>query len=140
MSGSDVNLFVYGSLMYDPVWNRVARGRYDSLKCSINGWKRLGVKDADYPALVPGKGTVEGVVRLGVSKTDMEMLDLFEGEQYRREKAVAKTAGESIEVQFYAFREECRHMLSEKPWSVQEFENGGMKRFLSEIMNVSLGE
>ena len=56
------NLFVYGSLMYEPVWRRIVRGEFQSTRASLRGYRRLCVVNEDYPAIVKGAGIVAGLV------------------------------------------------------------------------------
>ncbi len=130
-----VALFVYGSLMFDKVWNKVVGRPGERLPCTLGGWQRLGIRGAEYPALVPGKGSVKGLLRLGLSRADMDKLDHFEGEEYRREELQVETmGGRTVPAQVYVFKEAYHHLLLPEPWSVEDFEENGLARFFPEIM------
>lgn len=85
MSGG-AHVFTYGSLMYEAVWTRVARGHYPSTRARLAGFRRLAIRDETYPAVVPDPGAeVLGRLWFGVSPADVERLDRFEGSEYRRQ-------------------------------------------------------
>jgi len=81
-----VNVFTYGSLMYEAVWTRVVRGQYASVRARLAGFRRLAIRDESYPAVVPdAQADVLGRLWFGVSPDDVERLDRFEGSEYRRQ-------------------------------------------------------
>jgi gamma-glutamylcyclotransferase (GGCT)/AIG2-like uncharacterized protein YtfP len=81
-----VNVFTYGSLMYDAVWARVVRGQYSSVPARLSGFRRLAIRDETYPAVVPdADAEVLGRLWFDVSPDDVERLDRFEGSEYRRQ-------------------------------------------------------
>ena len=84
MTGT-VNVFTYGSLMYDAVWGRLAHGRHRSVAAVIDGHRRFAVAGETYPALVAAPDhRVAGRLWLAVGAADLERLDRFEGTDYRR--------------------------------------------------------
>ena len=38
-----IDLFCYGSLMFDPVWTRVVQGGYPAQPARLRGWRRGAV-------------------------------------------------------------------------------------------------
>jgi len=46
------HVFVYGSLMYLPVWVQVVKGVYPCLNAIAKGYKRHAVPGETYPAMV----------------------------------------------------------------------------------------
>lgn len=81
-----MDLFTYGSLMFDEVWRSVVGGAYGSTPAVLAGFQRKAVKGESYPALIPGQpqDRVSGRLWLNVNTDDTERLDAFEGAQYRR--------------------------------------------------------
>ena len=65
------NIFVYGSLMFDSVWNRVVTGSYSKIEGQLFGYSRFTIKGEHYPGLIEKPGTVDGVIWLDVSDTDI---------------------------------------------------------------------
>jgi hypothetical protein len=78
-------VFTYGSLMFERVWARVVTGRYRSVPAILHGYRRQRVRGETYPSLERRDGAqVSGILYLDVGDTDLEVLDGFEGDDYRR--------------------------------------------------------
>lgn len=126
------NLFVYGALMYDEVWNRIVSGEFRKTNAELSGYRRLAVKDEDYPGLVKSSGTVEGYIWFGIDDENLKKLDVFEGEYYERISAFAvDNTGNKIEVDIYYFRNKYHHLFEDHEWDVKKFETSGLKKFMS---------
>ena len=125
------NIFVYGSLMYDEVWNQIVQGFHEKVKAEIIGYKRLKIKNANYPGLVKGKGTVQGLVWLNVSQSNIKNLDLFEGEFYKRVEGIATDINNNrIIVDFYLIQDLYLSILEDIEWDEEEFQDNGLEIFL----------
>jgi gamma-glutamylcyclotransferase (GGCT)/AIG2-like uncharacterized protein YtfP len=126
------NIFTYGSLMFDSVWERVARGRYARQAAVLRGWRRLSIRGRDYPGAIPGPGSIEGVLWCRVSASDVARLDRFEGTEYIRVPCTLEGPGVTgrIEAHVYRFRDEHRHRLVERPWDAAAFERRGLGPFI----------
>lgn len=128
-----MNLFVYGSLMYPEVWSQVVTDKYNNIPATVTGWRRLAIKDREYPAAVRGAGSISGVVWLQISDQDLLRLDQFEGKEYEKETCDAISAtGDTIEAYIYKFREEYSDSLLDSDWDIVEFNRIGLKKFMSE--------
>jgi gamma-glutamylcyclotransferase (GGCT)/AIG2-like uncharacterized protein YtfP len=111
------NIFTYGSLMYEEIWQRVVRGNYKKTDGILYGYNRISVWNEDYPALVTAgsDSRVSGVIYKNISHKDIIRLDAFEGEYYTRETAQAVLSeNQTLDVSFYLLKPECRHILSDK--------------------------
>ena len=125
------NIFVYGSLMYDEVWNRIVQEFHQKIKAKIVGYKRLKVKNADYPGLAKDKGVVPGFVWLNVSQSNIERLDLFEGKFYKRVEGIATDMNNNkIIVNFYLIQDSYLSILEDIEWDEEEFQEHGLEKFL----------
>jgi len=124
-----MNVFTYGSLMYDRVWSRVVTGQYARRNGVVQGFQRLQVKNGPYPGLIKGKGKVEGVIYFDVSSEDMTRLDQFEGELYRRE-AVEVNCGDGrfVPAAVYLIQDQFKDVLAGE-WSKVQFEQHGLAEF-----------
>jgi gamma-glutamylcyclotransferase (GGCT)/AIG2-like uncharacterized protein YtfP len=88
-----MNLFVYGSLMFDEVWERVAGTRNAALPARASGWEVRALTVGSWPGLVAVPGAVaDGMVRLAVGPEALARLDAFEGEFYDRRSLSVETA------------------------------------------------
>jgi len=128
-----VNIFVYGSLMFDNVRDALIGSRYQNLGAFISGYRRLTVKGEVYPGLVESeKGRVDGIVLLGIDSGDLRVLDQFEGHYYRRQSVTVSVHDMRLmQAETYMFRDEYRFMLSDKEWSVDEFRKTGINTFMA---------
>ena len=133
-----LHVLSYGSLMFDPVWQRVVEGRYASVEAKASGLTRQGVRGEKYPGVFrDAGGAVEGRLHLNVSVADLARIDAFEGEDYQRvttkvtvlsaasdEVADAPKKGEVVEAEVYLFLPVT--LLSGEPWDVEAFEKHGL--------------
>ena len=129
-----MNIFTYGSLMFDAVWARVIGVDYEKIKARVHGDRRRALKGYTYPALIAGYADdyVEGVVYFKVNRRDVKTLDRFEGEYYRRRLLPCSLAdGGSVDAGVYLFKQEYQQMLADKPWDVKKFETIGIQTFLA---------
>lgn len=127
------NVFVYGSLMFDDVWNRVVQCSYGKRTAVLSGYKRLSVKGETYPGLVASPdGSVEGMVYLDVTTQDMQRLDRFEGEYYKK-IPVTVTADDDrvLDAEVYLFKQSYKNMLSDTPWDPVHFKAHHLRQFIA---------
>ena len=136
-----INIFAYGSLMFDAVRDLLIDDRYRRLEGSVYGYRRLGVSGEVYPGLVASTGSrVDGVVLLSVDLSDIRLLDQFEGAYYlRQDVAVICGRRPCIGAQAYVFRDEYRSLLTDKDWDVDKFGNEDLARFLSHYQGFDRG-
>lgn len=129
-----INTFVYGSLMFDAVWDLLITNRYQKTAVRLEGHARVCVKGEVYPGLIKAEGrSVDGILVTGVCDADIRILDRFEGEHYRRVPVeVTGPQGESYQAETYLFSNEGRFLLSDSEWSVDDFRDRGMQVFLAE--------
>ena len=117
--------------MYEEVWDRIVEGNFEKSKGQISGYRRVAVKDEEYPGLIAGEGIVAGCIWYGVDNNNLQRLDLFEGDYYERIPVQAiNEAGDSIEVSVYRFKKDFHGLLVKKDWDVNEFERSGLNKFI----------
>lgn len=115
------NVFTYGSLMFDEVWQQVVAGRYRSAPATLHDHQRHALNGLSYPGVVASPGAqVEGQLYLDVSAEDMARLDAFEGAEYRRDALrVVLEDGEQRDAWTYLWLDPQR--LSGQPWLSDAF-------------------
>jgi gamma-glutamylcyclotransferase (GGCT)/AIG2-like uncharacterized protein YtfP len=126
------HVFVYGSLMYLPVWGQVVKGVYPCLNAVARGYQRHAVPNETYPAMVANPtAQVQGLVWLNVLADDIKNLDSFEGIEYERREieVLLSTSGETLKADTYIWLN--RDVLTDELWSVGHFEAEGMQAFLN---------
>lgn len=123
------NLFVYGALRYEEVWRRIVIGNHQKVSAQLPGYRRLRVRDEEYPGMVKGGGTVKGLVWRNVEEDNISRLDTFEGEYYtRKEEVVQDMTGQDIKADVYIIREECKSILGDVEWDQKHFETVGLRK------------
>lgn len=117
-----MNVFTYGSLMFDPVWQRVVRASYSSAGCSLDGFARFAVRGQAYPGIVPKEGSrVRGLLYLGVRPADIAALDRFEGSEYARIPITVTLDGgmqRAADTYIYLYPQN----LTGSPWIPEDFD------------------
>lgn len=134
MTRKAVNVFAYGSLMFDQVWSKVVSGRYAKVTARLYGYKRRKIRGEVYPAVLPGtnRDHVDGIIYLDVSKGDLKNLDAFEGEYYQKQMAECGLPdGSNVTAWVYVFKEQYRDLLEDEPWDPVQFLEGGIHTFLA---------
>ena len=127
--------------MFDAVRDLLIDDRYRKLEGYVSGYKRVGVRDEVYPGLVVSMDNrVDGVVLLGVKRSDIRLLDEFEGEYYRRQgMTVVCGHGHCVRAQAYVFRDEYRFLLTDNEWDADQFRNKDIQTFLSRYQGFNRG-
>ena len=126
-----MNLFVYGSLMYREVWTRLVDRDFERRPARLSGYRRLKIRNEDYPGLVRGVGTVSGIVWLDLDEQTVRRLDEFEAECYRRVSgSVVDDGGKELPADFFVIKESHRAILEDDEWDADDFERRGLRRFI----------
>lgn len=129
-----MNVFTYGSLMFDPVWHSVVSGRgHRSTAASLAGYRRFAVLGETYPGVIawPG-GRVDGRLYLDVDPADVARLDAFEGADYDRVTVTVQAPGEvppAVAAGLYLYLPTDR--LAPDDWDVEAFAREGIHRFMT---------
>lgn len=112
------DLFVYGSLLFEEVFQAVTGVSPPHTPAVLEGFARYRVRDATYPAIVPEAGArTEGAVYEELDAEAMRALDRFEGDMYTREHVEVRRAdGTTATVETYVFVASLRHLLTPEPW------------------------
>jgi gamma-glutamylcyclotransferase (GGCT)/AIG2-like uncharacterized protein YtfP len=125
-----MNIFTYGSLMFESVWRTVVRGAYRSSLATVHGFERRCVSGENYPAMVVSRGAAafSGRLYFDVEPDDVARLDHFETSHYARVPVVT-AVGEQVVVgeAYLGLRADA---LSERPWTADDFEKNGLAHFL----------
>lgn len=135
-----VNVFVYGTLLYDGVIEALLDRRLESKPCVLKGYKRYtkeipGGKSWG-PAIIKEAGeVVKGRVMLGLTDRDLDIFDRYElsaDNAYTRITCkVNMDDGQEMEVFTYRANEKI-HCYLKGTWSEAEFEEGGLELYVNE--------
>ena len=143
------NVFVYGTLLFSEVTDRLAIVSVDSSgkeiplrrkAASLRGFERFTVQPGRrgaYPAIVQGSGSVEGLVLMDLSARSLHALDEFEGVDsglYSRETVTVRLdSGEEMRVFAYVCGQSIRKQLSGR-WSPKTFREEQLEWYLKYVV------
>ena len=129
-----MNVFAYGSLMFERIWSNVVTGLYEMSDATLCGYKRRKIKDEIYPALLPGtkEDFVFGKLYFNVAKKDIAKLDRFEGEYYQRKiEECMVSDGSSAAAFVYIINERYNYLIEDEDWDPDWFSKMGIDLFIS---------
>ena len=126
-------LFCYGTLQVPEVIRAVTGQTYAGQKATLQGYTIYRVKDAEYPGIVRSDNDeVEGILYKNVADKSMKVLDLFEGDLYRRQLQCVETAdGRINQAWCYVIRDENKGLLTAETWRLADFLANGLESFMA---------
>ena len=135
MSGpSTFRLFAYGTLQLPDVLQAVTGQRRAGTPALLTGFRRFRVPGKPYPAIVADPtGTVPGLLIEGVSATELERLDYYEGELYERLELPVKTDTAEVLALSYVLGPAHLALVAQEPWDLQAFEREHLASYLARL-------
>lgn len=132
-SNAAVNVFTYGSLMFDQVWRAVVGRLNPSVTGRLDGFEAWKLAGQTFPGMAPAPGRqVRGRIWQEVTHDEVARLDAFESGIYDRKALNLQTDdGVQIEAWAYIVRPDCRGMFLDEPWDSEEFQRRHLPTFLS---------
>ncbi|GIL67020.1 hypothetical protein Vafri_20410 [Volvox africanus] len=118
------NAFVYGTLMADEVVKVLIKRVPTSKPAALKGYTRYQVKGQVFPAIVPStaESKVQGKVLMDLSDKELEVLDVYESEEYYRATVMPILEdGSEIQADVYVWKDQYRHLLLDEEWSFEQF-------------------
>jgi gamma-glutamylcyclotransferase (GGCT)/AIG2-like uncharacterized protein YtfP len=130
-----MHVFTYGTLMFPEVWRAVVGKQYETVAATAAGFEIYYVRDAVYPGIIAAAhGSVTGLIYFNVDAESLARLDIFEGEDYRRQQIQVTRSdnGQILQADAYVIPPANRQLLTNEPWSAQEFAaRGELNRFVA---------
>ncbi|GLC34994.1 hypothetical protein PLESTM_000262800 [Pleodorina starrii] len=130
------NAFVYGTLMADEVVRVLIKRVPPSKPAALKGYTRYKVKGQVFPAIVPStaEAKVEGKVLLDLSDKELEILDVYESEEYYRATvAPVLEDGSETKADVYVWKDQYSHALNPVPWSYEEWRSNHLDAWVSRL-------
>ncbi len=116
-------LFVYGSLMSSTVIQIVIGRVPPSYSATLTGFACYYVQGATYPGITAERNKrTSGLILRELTGSEVACLDDYEDTFYCRMPITVETSDGSETTMAYVVPIECRHLLSPRAWSWQEFE------------------
>ena len=130
-----MHLFVYGSLMFEPVWSRLVWGSYVRQAARLHGFALRRLRRDVYPVVFRSGESdwVDGLVYQDVAAGDIARLDWFEGEFYERQfHPVLVEDGLELPAAVYLLKDDYEHLIDAVEWDPQWFATEGLGTFLGQ--------
>jgi gamma-glutamylcyclotransferase (GGCT)/AIG2-like uncharacterized protein YtfP len=130
-----MNLFAYGSLMFEEVWSRLVCGRYVKRPARLHGFLRRQVHGDVYPVIIRSSSGdwVDGFVYFGISKDDIRRIDAFEADAYDRQTHTVVVEGcEKRRADVYVLKEDYSYLVNDCAWDPQWFARQALSGFVRE--------
>ncbi len=126
-------LFCYGTLQVPEVIQAVTGRTYQGKAATLHGYAIYRVKNVEYPGIIRSTDSeIEGVVYDNVSDKDLEVLDLFEGDLYRRPWLdVVLADGTNCRAWCYVIRDKNKNLLTNATWRLEDFLDNGLESFMA---------
>lgn len=124
------NLFVYGTLLFPEILNKITGREHHSVKAVLKDYRRFAVKDCDYPAIIEQKnGMVIGNLILNVDDVAMNLLSGFEGDEYVKREVEVLADNKKIKAVVFVWCD-GRVKLSESDWDENFFRQNGIGNYI----------
>jgi len=126
------SLFTYGTLEIPLVLEAVTGRSFPSTPAVLSDFARFLLRGKTYPGIFRDDGSeVTGVLYQKVDRDSLALLDLFEGDCFRREEVQVTTASQRrIDAYTYAVSPEHCSSLSTRPWDREAFAALHLEEFL----------
>ena len=133
MAAMTTSLFSYGTLEIPEVMTAVTGRTFDSTGAVLPDHARFLLHGETYPGIVHSyRAEVTGVLYRGVDRDSLALLDLFEGELYRRETVHVTTASQQrVAAEAYLVPSNHELLLSQHPWERERFVAQHLDDFLA---------
>ncbi|GAV63647.1 AIG2 domain-containing protein [Cephalotus follicularis] len=126
------NVFVYGSLLADDVVGVLLKRIPHSTPATLNGYHRFSIRERVYPAILPvDNKTVTGKVLLGITDSELDVLDTFEDVEYKRSTVEVSLMDSSAKLQAHTYvwsNTNDPNLYGD--WDLEEWKQAHMKDFV----------
>lgn len=126
------DLFVYGSLMNPEVYRIFIQPKHKPVSAVLKGYQRFFVSGYEFPGIKTDENSeVNGLLLLGLTDEQINILDNFEADWYSREKVdVLLESNTTKSCEVYLFQKRYQHLLSDRIWDNQTFRKRYMDTFI----------
>jgi gamma-glutamylcyclotransferase (GGCT)/AIG2-like uncharacterized protein YtfP len=118
-----ISLFAYGTLEIPQVLEAVTGRTFPAQQALLPNYARFLLHGQIYPGCYRDhRSQVAGILYDGVDADSIALLDLFEGDFYRRERVrVTTSSQQSPEAACFVVRPEHRLLITRTPWNREAF-------------------
>jgi gamma-glutamylcyclotransferase (GGCT)/AIG2-like uncharacterized protein YtfP len=127
-------LFAYGTLQLPDVLHAVIGQRRTGIPALLHGYRCFRVPGKPYPAMVmDAASAVPGLLYEALSRTDLELLDYYEGDLYERRELPVWVEARQVMAMSYLLGQAHLALTSDEPWSMQAFEREHLASYLERL-------
>ena len=124
-------LFAYGTLQLPEVMEKILGRSVDGVPAVLKDYRCGLVARANFPGIVPQQGsTVMGMRLSGFSQNDLQALDVYEGELYRRIRVNVSLEEAPIPEKqswVYCMAPWAYARVTSTPWTIEWYRQFGAK-------------
>lgn len=129
-----VNIFAYGTLQIEKVMQAVTGQQFSSSPAILSGYRRSYIKQRVYPAIIQDPESItKGKLYFDIDEASLAALDAFEDVLYDRLQVKVSIEDDQIDAYAYVINPKYKKRLSDKAWSLQEFETKYLQTYLTNI-------
>lgn len=126
-------LFCYGTLCMADVMRRVCGRLPAHMPAVLDDYARYALIGRSYPGLCPARGQqVEGVLYLGLERSDWRRLDRYEGHEYRRIRVQVETGNRRRLAWVYVLQPHYYRQRALHDWSLTRFRREQLRLYLAQ--------
>lgn len=125
-------LFAYGTLQLPEVMQRLLGRPVEGVPAILEHYRSGLVARANFPGIVPDPGkTVNGSLLSGFRQEDLQRLDAYEGELYRRirvEVRLGQPRSQTVkQCWVYCMAHWAQDRVTDTPWTIEWYRQEGAK-------------
>lgn len=125
-------IFTYGTLMYQPLWLKIAEHQRLPIPAVTKGFARCSIENSLSCSLVAAAGGhVAGMLYGGLSESEIVRLDEYTASLFERVQLQVVTPNETIVAYSYVIKPEFESRILPKTWNQRRFEHFGLLRLLA---------
>jgi len=127
------SLFTYGTLEISLVIEAVTGKSFQSTAAVLSNFARFLLQGETYPGIFRDDGSeVTGILFEEVDQSSLALIDLFEGDFFRREEVEVMTPSRPrVDAYAYVVPSELRLLFSTQPWDRETFISLHLEDFLA---------
>lgn len=134
------NVFAYGSLLFPEIADGLCQCSLTTKTATLNGFARFAVKGADYPAIIPNRGSkVKGKVLLNLDEEAINLLAFYEGDEYKIAPVKVETDSETINAIAFLWTA-GNGCLENIDWDMAQFKSESLVLYRDEVIPATVNE
>jgi hypothetical protein len=128
------HVYAYGTLQFPAIIAQIVGREVAGRPARLSGYARYRIKGRLYPAIVEAPASeVDGIVYPELDTSELERLDIYEGDLYERRELPVWIGEVTIAACTYVLRPEHAHRLSREPWDLARFEREHLASYLTRV-------